>query len=127
MMKLGTVIPKEDPKNISTYIVKFLKTPILENTCELRTTASVNSRAAIFQDSFALPKRNAQTSGIFNLGELVYQTQVLNGSQGFYLPYFPKKFPKFWAENTCVFSKKSSEFLFFLILFSAGITSSKFD
>ena len=37
----------------------------------LRTTASVNSIAAVFQESLALPKRNALTSGIVNLGELI--------------------------------------------------------
>ena len=39
-----------------------------------------------------------------------------------YLPYSPEKFSNFRRENTCfVFSKKSSEFLLFLILLSAGI------
>ena len=37
----------------------------------LQTTASVNSRAVVFQESLALPKQNALTSGIFNLDELV--------------------------------------------------------
>ena len=37
-------------------------------------------------------------------------------------PYSPERFSKFWIENTCfVFSKKSSGFLFFFILLSAGI------
>ena len=91
----------------------------------LRTTAFVNSRATVFQEILALPKRNALNYGIFNLGELVQRTQIQNGSRRFYLPYFPKKFSKFRTGNTCcVFSKKSTEFLFFLILFSAGITQS---
>ena len=90
-------------------------------------TASVNSREAVFQESLALPKQNALTSGIFNLGELVQRTQVQNESQRFYLPYFPKKFSKFRADSTCcVFCKVSLKFLFFLILFLAGITCSKF-
>ena len=48
---------------------------IFKNTCfekQLRATASVNSRAAVFQESVALPfKRNDLTCGICNLGELV--------------------------------------------------------
>ena len=105
----------------SVNIVKFLRTPILKNTCEHCFCKLQSGR--IFQENLSLPKRKSLTSGIFNLDELFYWTQVQNGSRGFYLPYFPKKFSKFRAENTCcVFSKKSSEFLFFLILFSAGIT-----
>ena len=101
-------------------IVKFLRTPILKNTWEHCFCKFQSGH--IFQENLSLPKRNALISGIFNLGELVYWTQVQNESRGFYLPYFPKTFSKVWAENTCcVFSKKSSEFLFFLILFSAGI------
>ena len=103
---------------------------IFKNTLfekHLQTTTSVNSRAVVFQESLALPKRNVLALGIFNLGELVQWTQVQNVSRGLYLPYFPKKFSKFCAENTCcVFSKKSSEFIFFLILTSAGIACSKF-
>ena len=99
---------------------------IVKNTYfekHLWTTASGNSWAIVFQESLALPfKRNALTSGICNLGELVLRTQVQTGSQGFYLPYIPDKFSKFRPEKTYfVFSEKSSEFLFFLILFSAGI------
>ena len=57
-----------------------------------------------------------------NLAEFIYATQVQTGSWGFYLPYSPKKLTKLWRGNTCfVFNKKSSELLFFLILFSAGI------
>ena len=38
----------------------------------LQTTTSVNSRAAVFQESLALPfKRNVLTSGICDFGELV--------------------------------------------------------
>ena len=38
----------------------------------LRTTATVNSRAAVFQESLALPfKQNILTSGICDFGELV--------------------------------------------------------
>ena len=38
----------------------------------LRMNASANSRAAVFQESLALPfKRNAWTYGICNLGGLV--------------------------------------------------------
>ena len=89
----------------------------------LRTTASVNSWVTVFQGSLALPfKPNALTPEFCNLGELVQRTQVQTGSRGFYLSYSPDKSCKFRPENTCfVFSKKSSEILFFLILFSAGI------
>ena len=130
LIKLQAFRPATLLKRDSTQVFFFEYCEIFKNTCfekYLRMIASVNPRAAVFQESLALPKRNALTSGIFNLGELVQRTQVQNGSRGFYLPYFPKKFSKFRAENTCcVFSKKSSEFLFFLILFSAGITCSKF-
>ena len=102
----------------SVKIVKFLRTP--KN--HLQTTAFVNSRMAIFQESLALSfKQNALTSGICNLGKLVQQTQVQTGSQGFNLPYSPERFSKFQAENTCFVFSKSLEFLFFLILFSAGL------
>ena len=58
----------------------------------------------------------------FVTGDLVLRTQVQAGSRGYYLPYSPEKFSKFWIENTCfVFSKKSSEFLFFPAMFAAGI------
>ena len=51
-----------------------------------------------------------------------FSGQVQTGRQGFYLPYSPEKLSKFRRENTCfVFSKKSSEVLFFLISFLAGI------
>ena len=130
LIKLQAFRPATLLKRDSTQVFFFEYCEIFKNTCfekYLRMTASVNPRAAVFQESLALPKRNALTSGIFNLGELVQRTQVQNGSRGFYLPCFQKRFSKFWAENTCcVFSKKSSEFLFFLILFSAGITCSKF-
>ena len=88
----------------------------------LQTTASVNSRTTVFQESLALPfKRNALTSGICNLDELVQRAQVQTVSRGFYLSYSSEKFSKFRPENTCfVFRKKSLKFLFFLILFSAG-------
>ena len=105
-------------RHFSVNIVKFLRTPILKNTWEHCFCKFQSGH--IFQENLSLPKRNALISGIFNLGELVYWTQVQNESRGFYLPYFPKTFSKVWAENTCcVFSKKSSEFLFFRILFSA--------
>ena len=43
----------------------------------LRMNASANSRAAVFQESLALPfKRNALTSGICNLDKLVQRTRV---------------------------------------------------
>ena len=75
----------------------------------LQTTASVNSSAAIFQESLALPfKRNALTFRICNLGKLA-QT----GRWGFYLPYSPEKFSKFWPKNTCfMFSKVFEIFVF---------------
>ena len=54
----------------SVNIVKFLRTFILKKL--LRTTTSVNSTAAVFQKSLALPfKQNTLTSGICNLGKLV--------------------------------------------------------
>ena len=54
----------------SLNVVKLLRTFILKK--RLRTTASVNSRAAVFQESFALPfKRNGLISGICDLGKLV--------------------------------------------------------
>ena len=52
----------------------------------------------------------------------LFRTHVQIGSWGLYLPYHLKKLSKLWLENTgFVFSKKSSELLFFLIFFSAGI------
>ena len=63
-------IKKETPTQV--FFCEYCE--IFKNTYfekHLRTTASVNSRAAVFQESLALPKRNALTSGIFNLGELV--------------------------------------------------------
>ena len=54
----------------SVNIVKFSRTPNLKK--HLRTTASVNSRTVLFQESIALSfKQSALTSGICNLGELV--------------------------------------------------------
>ena len=56
------------------------------------------------------------------LRKLVKQTQVQTGSPGFYLPCYPEKFSKFRHENTWfAFRKKSSEVLYLLSLFSAGI------
>ena len=53
---------------------------------------------------------------------LYERTQVQTGIRGFYLPYSPQKLFKLRHESTCyVFSKKSSEFLFLLVLFSARI------
>ena len=99
----------------SVNIVKFSRTPNLKK--HLRTTASVNSRTVLFQESIALSfKQSALTSGICNLGELVQQTQVQTGSRGFYLPSSPE-FSKFRAENTCfVFSNLRS---FYFSLFCA--------
>ena len=100
---------------------EIFKNTFFEN--HLQTTASANSRTVVFQESLALPfKRNALTSGICNLDELVQRAQVQTVSRRFYLPYSSEKFFKFRPENTCfVFSKKSLKYLFFLILFSAGI------
>ena len=93
----------------------------------MRTTASLNSRAAVFQESLALPfKRNVLNEML----EFVTLTSrfsghsfKLEGSPGFYPPYFPEKFSKFRPENTLVFCVQQEVFgfLFFLILFSAGI------
>ena len=63
-------IKKETPTQV--FFCEYCE--IFKNTYfekHLRTTASVNSRAAVFQESLALPKRNALTSGIFKLGGLV--------------------------------------------------------
>ena len=63
-------IKKETPTQV--FFCEYCE--IFKNTYfekHLQTTAAVNSRAAVFQESLALPKRNALTSGIFNLGELV--------------------------------------------------------
>ena len=53
----------------------FCEYEIFKNTyfeIHLQMTASVNFKAAVFQESLALPfKWNALTSGICNLGELV--------------------------------------------------------
>ena len=48
---------------------------------QLRTTASVNSRAAVFKQLALIFKGNALTSGICNLDELVLWTQVQTGSR----------------------------------------------
>ena len=73
-------------KVVGLQVCNFIKeTPTLVFFCEyceifkniyfekhLRTTASVNSRAAVFQESLALPfKQNTLTSGICIMGELV--------------------------------------------------------
>ena len=63
-----------DNKETPTQVFFCQYCDIFKNTYfekHLRTTVSVNSRAALFQESLALPKRNALTSGIFNLHELV--------------------------------------------------------
>ena len=53
---------------LSVNIVKFFRTLFEKH---LWTTASVNSRAAVFQESLALPfKRNVLTYGICNLGKV---------------------------------------------------------
>ena len=50
-----------------------------------------------------------------------------NWKPSIYLSYSPKKHSKLWREITCfVFIKKSSEILFYLILFSPGIYLFKF-
>ena len=57
-----------------------------------------------------------------NLGGFVWWTQVQIGSQRFYFPCSLNKLAKRRRENTCfVFSKKSSDFLFFFILFSFAV------
>ena len=64
-------IKKETPTQV--FFCEYCE--IFKNTYfekHLRTTASVNSRAAVFQESLALPfKRNVLTSGICDFGELV--------------------------------------------------------
>ena len=87
----------------------------------LKMTASVNSIAAIFLVSLALPCFT-KCLNFWNLllGRVGLADTGLNWKP-FYPPYSPEKFSKFQSENTCfAVSKKSSEF-FFLILFSAGI------
>ena len=60
--------------------------------------------------------------GRFHHCNLASWTQAQTGRRGFYLPCSPDKFSKYRHENACfILSKKSSEFLFFFILFSAGI------
>ena len=92
----------------------------------MRTTASLNSRAAVFQESLALPfKRNVLNEML----EFVTLTSRFSGhsfkleAQDFILHISQRSFPNFGLKILLcfVFSKKSSEFLFFLILFSAGI------
>ena len=63
-------IKKETPTQV--FFCEYCE--IFKNTYfekHLRTTASVNSRAAVFHKGLALPKRNALTSGIFHCGRLV--------------------------------------------------------
>ena len=64
-------IKKETPTQV--FFCEYCE--IFKNTYfekHLRTTAFVNSRAAVFQESLALPfKRNVLTSGICNVEELV--------------------------------------------------------
>ena len=63
-----------DNKETPTQVFFCEYCDIFKNTYfekHLGTTVSVNSRAALFQESLALPKRNALTSGILNLHELV--------------------------------------------------------
>ena len=64
-------IKKKTPTQVFFYeYCEIFKNAYFEK--HLRTTASVNSRAAVFHESLALPsKRNALTSGICSLGELV--------------------------------------------------------
>ena len=87
-------------------------------------TASVNSRAAVFQESLTLLfKGNVLTSGIVTLASWFRRHSFKLETKGFILHIPQRSFPNFGLKILLyfVFSKKSSEFLFFLILFSAGI------
>ena len=85
----------------------------------LRTTSSVSSRVAVFQKSLALPlKQNAL------ILDFVTQVSWFCGHRYTkdFIFHILQRSSRFGPENTCfVFSKKSSQFLFFFILFSAGI------
>ena len=98
LIKLQALRPATLIKETPTQVFFCEHCEVFKNTYfekHLQTTASVNATAEVFQEILALLKRNALTSGIYNLGKLVQWTQVENGSQGFYLPHFPKKFSKF--------------------------------
>ena len=53
---------------------------------------------------------------------IIRATEIRRMEIHLYLPYSPEKFSQFTRESTCfLFSIKSAEFLFVLILFSAAI------
>ena len=143
----------QEIRRFPVNIAKFLRTPTYFEK-HLETTAPLNSRAVVFQESLASPfKWKALNFWNFVATRIliwlvsfviltvapflwIYYARLLvhhgrfhrlagTGSDWkprIYLPYSPDKFSKFRRDSTCfVFSKKFSEFLFFLMLFSAGI------
>ena len=107
----------------SVKIVKFLRTP--KN--HLQTTAFVNSRMAIFQESLALSfKQNALTSGICNLGKLVQQTQVQTGAKALIFHILQRGFPNFKLKILVLCSASLWSFYFSLFCSQLVYTCSKF-
>ena len=94
LIKLQAFRPATLLKETPTQVISCEHCEIFKNTYfekHLRTTASVNSRAAVFHKGLALPKRNALTSGIFHCGRLVQPTQVQNGNPRILSSIFSKK------------------------------------
>ena len=75
MIFFKVVFSKICKKSRSSHQRCSITKAVLKNTYfekHLKTTTSVNSRAAVFQESLDLPfKQNVLTSGICDFGELI--------------------------------------------------------
>ena len=94
----------------------------------LRTTASANSWAAVFQESLALPlKQNALTSGFCNLGELVWGHRFKLEAEDFIDHILQRSFPNFGLKILILCSARSLRSFYFSLFCSQLVyTCSKF-
>ena len=102
-------------------IVKFLRTPILKNTCE-RLFLQIPERSYSKRVLLYLLNQMPWLWRVVTWASWFSGHRFKLEAKDFIFHNSPEKFSKFGPEKTCfVFSKKSSEFLLWLILFSVGI------